>query len=171
MTQISIRLYATGDLADELMAYRDKVSDVIGAEADLPYCRLTSDFHPQTSSPTDCVRALDEAITAAPKVENAVVEVIEPQYTLEQHWLELSSSWVRDMVTAFVQRLGCDAQIIPQDSLQLILASPIDQAQHEKLRVLGEALDWSARAGWDVRLYQETDEGSQVEGTWPIQQP
>lgn len=170
MTQISIRLYATGDLTDELIRYRDSVSDLLEADIDLPYCRLTSDFHGQASA-TDCVRALDEAITAAPKVDNAVVEVIESQYTPERHWLELSSSWVQDVMASLIQRLGREAQIISHDSLQLVLASPADESQHNKLRSLGEALDWSVRAGWDVKLYQCTEGSWQVEGTWPIQQP
>ncbi|MGB3613429.1 MAG: hypothetical protein WBA10_06495 [Elainellaceae cyanobacterium] len=171
MAQFSVRLYATGALAEAIADYRDQVSHALGKPVELPYCPLTNDF-PGQDDTTTYVRHLDDAIVAAPQIETAVVEIVEPHYSPPQHELELSSDWTQQVMARFKKQLqAVPVALTLRNQLRLVLASPADEAQHEVLLPLSEALDWSVRAGWDMKLYQCLEDDWVVEGTWPIQQP
>ncbi|MGF1514692.1 MAG: hypothetical protein ACFB5Z_13500 [Elainellaceae cyanobacterium] len=175
MTQLSIRLYATGDLAEELKRYHSELSEALERTVALPHCLLTDDFSAGTLSVTDCVKHLDEAITAAPKQDHAIACVVELKQSSKGYWLNLSSDWVRQAVAIFAESVAPDFQVTPRGSLRYILLSaadmPQDAAKADSLRSLNDSLDWSAFSGWDMTLNRQAEDGWAVEGSWPIQQP
>ncbi len=171
MAQFSIRLYATGDLAEELTQYQGELSEIVGQPAEPPYCSLVKNFRGAVSA-DDYIAHLDAAIMGAPKQNDAVVEVVDSHYSIRHHQLELSSAWVHKVIATLMERLQpTQTQICPEEALYLHLAFPADEAQHKALQSLGEKINWTARAGWDMKLYQDNGDGWSVAGTWPIQQP
>ncbi|MGB3612723.1 MAG: hypothetical protein WBA10_02940 [Elainellaceae cyanobacterium] len=172
MAQFAIRLYATGDLAEELTQYQGELFQTLGRPVDLPYCPLVDNFGEEGLSTDDCIAQLDTAIMGAPKQNDTVVEVIEPHYSVHQHQLELSSAWVHAVITALAGQLQrAQVQICPKEALYLLLALPEDESQHKTLQPLAEAVNWTAKAGWDMQLYQGNGDDWMMEGSWPIQQP
>ncbi|MEO0409593.1 MAG: hypothetical protein AAF289_19810, partial [Cyanobacteria bacterium P01_A01_bin.135] len=93
MTRFSVRLYATGDLADEFTAYQAKASNSLGISVCLPYCPLMDDID-KDADVTTYVKLLDSAIVAAPQRNDVIVEVVEAQHSPKRHTLMLSSPWV-----------------------------------------------------------------------------
>jgi len=171
MAQFSVRLYATGALAEAMAEYQDQVSSALGHPVCLPYCPLTDDFIAEANA-ADYVRQLDEAIMTAPMGGSAVVEVVEPHYKPEGHELRLVSDWVNQVMSQFSEQMrSVQVALTVPDQLCVLLASPANTAQHKILLALSKEFDWSIRAGWDLALYQRRDGDWSVEGSWPIQQP
>lgn len=173
MTRFSVRLYATGNLADQLMAYQAKVSEALDISLCSPFCPLTDDLEqPTTLTTVTCIKMLDSAVTAAPQQSETLVDVVECHYTPEQHALVLSSPLVEAVLQAFKARLqDINYTIVVRQPFRLVLAQPRGLSEHEALLPFSETLDWSVKTGWDLKLCQYQDGTWATEAGWPIQQP
>ena len=170
MAQFSVHLYATGDLADELAAYQAKASELCSTQVCLPHCTLAENFE-GSASVNDYVRHLDSAIIAASQQDGVIADVVEVRYCENQHLLEIASPWIEGIMVQFqTGLLDLQTPISLRQPLTLTLAVP-KGAAHEALLPVSQSLDWSARAGWDLKLCQKQGDGWSIEAAWPIQQP
>ena len=159
-----------GELAEQLAIYFAKSRLTIGSNTAhhyMPHCTLTGFFEDTTRSVPQYTQTLTRSFKRFQRSQpDPVLEVQKLSFRADWHGLELSSEWLRRLITDFVCTATSPTRkssLRPKEWLHLSLAYDFTPDQDEALRSLAQSLVHpDAPVAWELRFYQRNSDQSWI---------
>lgn len=177
LRQLIVYACPTGPLAEAIEQYFVLSRERFGpnsAHTYPPHISLTGFFHDSLEATPIYNSALAAALDQGRHAhESEPIRIREYVYSSDWHGLVIDSPWLRILAVNFIAHAVSPTRrdhIRTKDWLHLSLAYGFAADQHEGLAALaGELIDPTLAVGWELRFYEQHDDGSWIcHGTWSI---